>query len=90
MRRIEDSRPSLLGICFLEKGLPELAVRWYRKGLESPAISEEATLGLLYDMGEAYIATGDTAAAYQTFVEIYGLKSNYRDVSTRMEELRAE
>ncbi len=81
---------SLLGLCFLEKGLPELAVRWYRKGLESPSIEEEATLGLLYDMGNAYLTLGDSAAAHKTFIEIYGLNSNYRDVSTKLESLSAD
>ena len=80
---------SLLGICFLDKGLPELAIRWYRKGLEATEISEEATLGLLYDMADAYVSTGDSDAAYKTFVEVYGRNSNYRDVSNRLEELRA-
>ena len=64
-------------------------MRWYRKGLEAPAISEEATLGLLYDMADAYVSTGDSEAAYKTFVEVYGLNSNYRDVSSRLEELRS-
>ena len=88
-RYIVDSS-SLLGICFLEKGLPELAVRSYRKGLESPSISEEATLGLLYDMGNAYMSLGDSAAAYKTFVEVYGLNSHYRDTAARLEDLKAK
>src|SRR5262249_14331853 len=40
---------SMLGLCFLEKGMPQLAVKWYRKGLESPHIKEDETVGLLYD-----------------------------------------
>ncbi|MEM7585647.1 MAG: tetratricopeptide repeat protein [Acidobacteriota bacterium] len=81
---------SLLGICFLEKGLPELAVRSYRKGLESTTISDDATLGLLYDMGTAYHLLGDNEAAYKTFVEVYGRNSHYRDVATKVEELKAQ
>lgn len=80
---------SLLGLCFLDKGLPELAIRWYRKGLESPSINDEATLGLLYEMGNAYISLGDFEAAYKTLIEIYGRNSNYRDVSAKLQELRA-
>ncbi len=80
---------SLLGNCFLEKGLPELAVRWFRKGLESPSIQQEATMGLLYEMGDAYLTLGDSEAAYKTFTEVYGLNSNYRDISSKLEELQA-
>jgi len=78
---------SMLGICFLEKGLPELAVRWYKKGLESPTLSDDQALGLLYDMAEAYLTTGDGESAYRTYIEIYGMNSNYRDVAQRIHEL---
>ena len=78
---------SMLGLCFLDKGLPELAIKWYRRGLEAPGVGEEDMLGLLYDLGVAYLATDDTASAYKTFVEIYGINTNYRDVVARIEEL---
>ena len=78
---------SMLGLCFLDKGLPELAIKWYRRGLQSPRLSEEDSLGLLYDMGNVYESMGDTEEAYKTFVEIYGINTNYRDVVARIEEL---
>jgi tetratricopeptide (TPR) repeat protein len=78
---------SMLGICFLEKGLPELAIKWYRRGLESPHASEEESLGLLYELGDAQLIGGDRSGAYDTFVEIYGINTNYRDVVARLEEL---
>lgn len=78
---------SLLGGCFLEKGLPELAIKWYRKGLDVPDLPEEATLGLLYDIGNLYTVTGNAESARKTFVEVYGINSNYRDVVARLEEL---
>lgn len=78
---------SNLGLCFLEKGIPELAVKWYRRGLDAPGVSEDDSLGLLYDLGNAYLSTGDNETAYKTFVELYGINSNYRDVVARIEEL---
>jgi tetratricopeptide (TPR) repeat protein len=78
---------SMLGLCFLDKGLPELAIKWYRRGLEAPNLSEDDSLGLLYDMGNVYETLGDVEAAYKTFVEIYGINTNYRDVVARIEEL---
>jgi len=44
---------SMLGLCFLEKGMPQLAIKWYRKGLEMPEITPEEHVGLLYDLGSA-------------------------------------
>ncbi len=80
---------SMLGHCFLEKGMPQLAINWFRKGIESPGIPEMATAGMLYDLAEVYQDTGDTDSAYRTFQEIYGLNANYRDVVQRVKELDA-
>ena len=77
----------MLGMCFMEKGLPELAIRWYKKGLEASEISEEATLGLLYDLASTYESMGEPESAYRTFVEIYGINTNFRDVAGKMQEL---
>ncbi|MFL6237205.1 MAG: hypothetical protein ACJ76N_29015, partial [Thermoanaerobaculia bacterium] len=78
---------SMLGLCFLDKGLPELAVKWYRRGLEAPDLAEEDHLGLLYDLGCAYLAVDDKASAYKAFVDLYGINNGYRDVVARIEEL---
>ena len=78
---------SLLATCFLEKGFPELAIKWYKEGLESPTISEDETLGLWYELGDLYFSIGEEDQARQQFVEIYGINSSYRDVGSRLEQL---
>jgi tetratricopeptide (TPR) repeat protein len=78
---------SMLGLCFLEKGLPQLAVKWYRKGLDTPGIREEDRLGLQYDLANLYADLGDRENAYQTFLEIYGSNASFRDVGERLKEL---
>jgi tetratricopeptide (TPR) repeat protein len=78
---------SLLGLCFLEKGMPQLAIKWYGKGLAAPGIREPETAGLLYDLGRVYQDTGDTNLAYTTFLEVYGMNTNYRDVVERVRDL---
>ncbi len=80
---------SMLGACFLEKGFPDLSVKWYKRGLDAPSISEDESLSLLYDLGSVYASSGERDAAYEVFVEIYGINSHYRDVVARLEELRA-
>ncbi|HEX4439856.1 MAG TPA: tetratricopeptide repeat protein [Thermoanaerobaculia bacterium] len=80
---------SMLGHCFLEKGMPQLAIKWFRKGLETPHIQEAATAGMLYDLASVYQDTGDTELAYKTFQEVYGLNANYRDVVRRVKDLEA-
>lgn len=78
---------SMLGLSFLDKSLPELAVKWYRRGLAHPGLPEIEQLGLLYELGSAYLAMGDRDNARKTYVEIYGINTNYRDVVARLSEL---
>lgn len=78
---------SLLGLCFLEKGMPQLAIKWYGKGLSTPGIRESDSAGLLYDLGSVYQDTGDMDLAYRTFLEVYGINTNYRDIAERVRHL---
>ena len=50
---------SMLGICFLEKGMPKLAVKWFEKGLNAPGRTEEEYQGLRYDLAMAHEAAGE-------------------------------
>ncbi|HEY2796649.1 MAG TPA: tetratricopeptide repeat protein [Thermoanaerobaculia bacterium] len=80
---------SMLGHCFLEKGMPQLAVKWFRKGLETSTISPIETAGMLYDLGSVYQDTGDWELAIKTFQEVSALNRNYRDVARRVRDLEA-
>jgi tetratricopeptide (TPR) repeat protein len=80
---------SMLGLCFLEKGMPQLAIKWYRKGLDSRDIKETETMGLLYDLAGVYQSTGDMDNAYRTYLDVYGLDAGFRDVAERVRELEA-
>jgi tetratricopeptide (TPR) repeat protein len=74
---------SMLGLCFLEKGMPQLAVKWYKKGLEAPGIRDDDRLGMLYDLGTVYTDMGERDSAYKTFLEIYGSDANFRTWARR-------
>lgn len=78
---------SLLASCFIEKGFPELAIKWYDEGLSSPIITEDETLGLVYELGNLYLSIGENEEARLRFVEIYGVNSDYRDVGNKLAEL---
>jgi tetratricopeptide (TPR) repeat protein len=79
---------SMLGLCFLEKGMPQLAIKWYRKGLEIPEITDDEHVGLLYDLGSAYQEVGDTSNAQKAFMDVYGSNTSYRDVAARIKQLQ--
>jgi tetratricopeptide (TPR) repeat protein len=80
---------SMLGICFLEKGMPKLAVKWFEKGLTAPGRSEEEYQGLKYDLAMAHEASGELDRALSLFTDLYGQNANFRDVATKVRELGA-
>ena len=80
---------SMLGICFLEKGMAKLAVKWFEKGLTAPDRTEEEYQGLRYDLATALEAAGETDRALQLYTDLYGQDANFRDVASKVRELRA-
>jgi len=80
---------SMLGICFMEKGMPKLAVKWFEKGLEAPGRRDEEYQALRYDLAAAHEAAGDTQEALSLFTELYGQDANFRDVASKVRDLRA-
>jgi len=48
-----------LAQCFLDKGVPEAAIRWYQKALDAPGIDEETRTALHYELASACELAGD-------------------------------
>lgn len=78
---------NLLGHCFIEKGLPNIALMWYKRGLEAKYISEDEAQGLRYELANAYDLAGDKQMAIRYFEEIYAVSVGFRDVGKRLEKL---
>ena len=80
---------SMLGICFMDKGMPKLAVKWFEKGLRAPGRSDEEYQGLRYDLAMAHEASGEVETALNIFEDLYGQDTNFRDVAQKVRDLRA-
>ena len=80
---------SMLGICFMEKGMPKLAVKWFEKGLQAEGRTEQEYQGLRYDLADALEAGGDPARALEIFTELYGQDAGFRDVADKVRQLGA-
>ena len=78
---------SMLGICFVEKGMPKLAVKWYQRGLETGGFTEEEYQGLKYEMGQACEMLGDLEKALEYYQEVYVVNAGYRNVTKKVKEL---
>jgi tetratricopeptide (TPR) repeat protein len=79
---------SMLGLCFVEKGMHKLAVKWYQRGLDSTGYTEEEYQGLRFDLAQAYESMGETDRALEIFQEVYGFSANYRNVAKKVKELQ--
>jgi tetratricopeptide (TPR) repeat protein len=80
---------SMLGICFVEKGMPKLAVKWFEKGLSAPGRTEEEYQGLRYDLASALEQAGETDRARAIFTELFGQDATFRDVAEKVRQLGA-
>jgi hypothetical protein len=78
-----------LAQCFLEKDVPEAAVRWYDKALKVPGLDGETRVALHYELAAAYETAGDKSSALHHFMDVYGNNIDYRDVAERIKALKS-
>jgi tetratricopeptide (TPR) repeat protein len=80
---------NMLGHCFVQKGMPQAAVLWFKKGLEAPGRNPEEYKALQYELGTAYEEMGDLTRAVAALTEVYGVDVGYRDIAAKLESLQA-
>jgi tetratricopeptide (TPR) repeat protein len=81
---------NLLGHCFVQKGMPEAAVIWFKKGLSAPGHSEDEYQALRYELGTAYEQLGDLKQAREFYTEVYGVDVSYREVADKLSQLKGK
>ena len=80
---------SMLGLCFMEKGMPDIAIKWFSKGLALPGRREEEYHGLRYDLAQAHEAANQLERALELYMEIFKENARFRDVKDRVSALQA-
>lgn len=80
---------SMLALCHRERGELAEAARWYREALAAARGPEDGPEGLRYELAETLLASGDARAALDLFLEVAETDPTYRDVGSRVVELRA-
>jgi tetratricopeptide (TPR) repeat protein len=78
-----------LAQCFLDKAVPEAAIRWYEKALTLPSLDQETRTALHYELASSYETAQDKNNALQHFMEVYGSNIDYRDVGERIKALKS-
>jgi tetratricopeptide (TPR) repeat protein len=78
-----------LAQCFLDKGVPEAAIRWYEKALKLPSLDQDTRTALHYELASSHEAAGNKGDALNHFMEVYGNNIDYRDVAERVKTLKS-
>ncbi len=78
---------NLLGHCFMQNEMPNHAVTWFNRALETSEISDEEQYGLWYELAAAYEANGDEEKAAMYFEMVYAENVDFRDVADRVKNL---
>jgi tetratricopeptide (TPR) repeat protein len=78
-----------LAQCFLDKGVPEAAIRWYERALKLSDLDQDTRIALHYELASAYETAADKPAALNHYMEVYGSNIDYRDVSERIKALKS-
>ncbi len=79
-----------LGLCYMAKEVPEEAINFFGKGLEMIGENDEGYVGLSYELGLAYEATGKMDKALEIFKKIEDKNKSFREVGEKIKTLSAE
>jgi tetratricopeptide (TPR) repeat protein len=81
---------NLLGHCFMQNNMANLALTWYQRALETPELVGDEKQGVWYEIAHAYETDGDVESAGRYFEQVYAENVDYRDVGERIRRLTVQ
>lgn len=81
---------AMLAKSHLDSGDYTRAIEWYERAVEAPAPSPMAHHALLYELASVLEAHGESARALAVLLELQAEAGEYRDVSSRLEQLKVQ
>ncbi len=76
---------SYLGQCFLQRGMHDMAVSMFEKGLQEKSAMDDQKKEMVYHLGCVYEEIGKISEAMEQFKSIYEVDIGYRDVAAKVE-----
>jgi hypothetical protein len=70
-----------------DRGRDGEAIEWLERAAEAPAPTQEASHGLLYELGDVLASSQEDARALAVFIELQAAAPDYRDVADRVATL---
>lgn len=83
-RRLEAL--NMLGLCFKEKNMYDLAVTQFKKALEVQPDLNETTKAVIYNLGSTYEQMGKIDEAVNEYKKIYEVDISYKDIAKKIED----
>jgi tetratricopeptide (TPR) repeat protein len=80
---------TMLGVCYMEKGLFTLAIDVLGKALRDMKEKDESYWAIAYELAEAYEKNQNLKEAINLYTGVYGWSAKFRSVSDKMSQLRA-
>jgi hypothetical protein len=71
----------------MQKAMPNLAVTWFQRSLETKGLTDDEKQGIWYELAAAYEAEGDMENAGRYFEQVYAENIDFRDVGERMKNI---
>jgi tetratricopeptide (TPR) repeat protein len=81
---------NLLGHCFMQNSMANLALKWYDRALETKDLNDDEKQGIWYELAQAYEAEGDMENAGRYFEQVYAENVNYRDVGECLKRISVQ
>ena len=80
---------NMLGICYAEKGLYQLAIDVFKNSLARIKERDEAYWTMMYDLAEVYEKEKNIEEALDAYQQVYGWDPQFRETSEKVNTLKA-
>jgi tetratricopeptide (TPR) repeat protein len=81
---------AMLAKTYLDNGDMVHAIEWYERAVEAPSPSSMALHALLYELASVLEAHGEGARALAVLLELQSEAGDYRDVASKLEQLKVQ
>jgi tetratricopeptide (TPR) repeat protein len=76
---------TMLGVCYMEKGLYSLAIDTLNEVLRNVTDKDESYWALKYELAEAHEKNNNLREALELYTEVYGWNAKFRNVSEKLD-----
>ena len=80
---------NMLGICYAEKGLYQLAIDVFKNSLARIKERDEAYWTMMYDLAEVHEKEKNIEEALDAYLQVYGWDPQFRETSEKVNTLKA-